>query len=369
MYTGIWRRCGTSANVAIMLYGANKNTDVIPLIYNSMCDKKLFGRGSVNTFLLPLKEPLGEVQHIKIWHDNTGGNPQWHLRQVVIRDVQTDTVWFFVCNRWLAAEREDGKIERVLHLSGPEEINRFRNKFYARTASGIGDGHLWLSVLTRLPTSPFTRVQRVSCCLSVLLTAFVTNAMFYQFGKESKDTFQVGPLVLSLRQITIGIQSSIIILPINLLIVTIFRNIKPPQGMSDVSATSENSKRCSCALPRVFLYIGWTFCLLTSLTAGAFTVFYSMMWGAGTSNKWLTSILVSFSQDVIFIQPIKVVIMASLLSLIIKKMPEDEAVQKARQSQTSYKVKVRRRLTSIFTWSHWFCLLSPEYKERFLVKG
>ena len=65
-----------------------------------------------------------------------------------------------------------------------------------------------------------------------------------------------------------------------------------------------------------------------------------MMWGTEVSNKWLTSILVSFTQDVLFIQPIKVIIVASLLAFIIKKAPEDESIPEYQKSVLYSKVKV-----------------------------
>ena len=349
IYTGLWRRCGTSANVAIMIYGDDRDTDVIPLNCSTMCNKKLFARGSVNTFMLSLKESLGDLSHIKVWHDNSGDNPQWFINKIVIRDPKTDTTWFFVCNRWLAAEREDGKIERVLYVSSNAEINSFKNKFYSRAAAGLGDGHIWLSVVTRPPTSPFTRVQRVSCCLSVLMSAMVTNAMFYQFGAtDTSNSFQLGPLILSARQIIIGIQSAILVVPINVLIVFIFRNSRPKHEVAQTYDTnSDNSlgentpRKSGCFLPRFFVYVAWVLCILTSLTSATFTVFYSMMWGTEVSNKWLTSILVSFTQDVLFIQPIKVVIVASLLAMIIKKAPEDDSVKDNQKTVAHSKVKVR----------------------------
>ncbi|XP_068681978.1 polycystin-1-like protein 2 isoform X4 [Montipora foliosa] len=348
VYTGLWRRCGTSANVAITIYGNEQDTDTIPLNCNSMCNKKLFSRGSVNIFMLSLKESLGDITHIKIWHDNSGDNPQWFLNKVVIRDPKANTTWYFVCNRWLAAERSDGKIERVLYVSTDAEINSFKNKFYSRASAGLGDGHIWLSVATRPPTSPFTRVQRVSCCLSLLMSALVTNAMFYQFGAEDKsDALQIGPLTLSAQQILIGVQSSVLVVPINLLIVFIFRNIRSKEQVThsyeasndDPSLAEESMNKPWCKLPRFFLYFGWALCILTSLSSAVFTIFYSMMWGTEVSNKWLTSILVSFTQDVLVIQPIKVVIVASLLALIIKKAPEDESTKKNQSFVHNSRVK------------------------------
>ena len=341
VYTGIWRRCGTTANVAINIYGDQRDSDVIPLTCSAMCAKKLFQRGSVHTFVLPLAKMLGDITHIKIWHDNSGKNPSWFLRQVVIRDIKNDAKWFFVNNRWLAVEKDDGNIERVLYVSSEKEIHSFRNKFFTRTANGLGDGHIWLSVITRPPSSHFTRLQRLSCCLSVFMSAMIANAMFYRFGAEADSTFSLGPLVVSWDQIIIGIQSSFIVVPVNVLIVSIFRNIKPKNSSEEqVYNVNEDKpakkKKRSFAFPQWCVYIAWALCLATSLVSATFTVFYSLQWGKETSNQWLTSVLVSFSQDIIVIQPIKVLLVACLLSLILKKAPEDEHVTKAESNGATY---------------------------------
>lgn len=310
------------------LCGEDNESGTVSLSYSAMCDKQLFGRGSVNVFIYASEESLGDLNHIRIWHDNFGDHPAWFLRQVVIRHIQTDTKWHFVCNKWLALEKGDGKIDRILYVSTEKEINGFRNKFCSRAATGLGDGHLWLSVVTRPPASPFTRVQRATCCLCVLLTAMVANAMFYQFGEESKDSFKLGPLIVSVKQIIIGIQSSIIIVPINLLIVFFFKNTKPKDDkdtQTNASNAKDENKKKKSGLPHFFVYVAWFLAISASLTSAAFTFFYSMMWGREKSNQWLTSILVSFSQDIIFIQPIKVLIVATLLAFIIKKAPEDQS--------------------------------------------
>ena len=184
------------------------------------------------------------------------------------------------------------------------------------------------------------------------MSAMVTNAMFYQFGAEDKSEFlQIGPFILSARQFIIGIQSAVLVVPINVLIVFIFRSIRSKDDVThsyearddNPSPTAESMRRQGCKLPRFFLYIGWALCILTSLAAAVFTIFYSMMWGTEVSNKWLTSILVSFTQDILFIQPMKVIIVASLLSLIIKKAPQDDSAKENQTFMLSSKVKVRSR--------------------------
>ena len=132
---------------------------------------------------------------------------------------------------------------------------------------------------------------------------------------------------MSWTQIKIGIQSSVISIPINVLVVFIFRNIKHAQPSHVYVVNSDTSTgKPSGFLPRFFLYVAWAICLLVSVTGAFFTILYSMQWGADKSNQWLTSILVSLVQDVLISQPLKVVAFATLLSLIIRKPPETEAV-------------------------------------------
>ncbi|XP_031571396.1 uncharacterized protein LOC116305596 isoform X3 [Actinia tenebrosa] len=327
--TGMWRGYGTTANVGIRIYGEEGKSDDILLTDKSL-NKTFFSRGSVNNFTIALPVSVGELLKIKLWHDNSGPSPAWFFQQVLITDAQTGEQWHFLGNRWLAVEKGDGQIEVEILKADKKQLSGFKNLFHSRTARSLGEGHLWLSIFTRPPHNTFTRCQRLSCCLSILFAAMVTNAMFYQFGTEPKDTFNIGPLKMSWTQIKIGIQSSIVAIPVNILIVTIFRNIKQnvpdnDNHREDGNSNSKKKKTPGC-LPHFFIYIGWTLCILTSLAAATFTVFYSLMWGANTSNQWLTSIMVSFFQDVIITQPIKVIAIASLLSLVLKKPPENDVV-------------------------------------------
>ena len=325
--TGIWRGSGTTANVTILLYGENGCTPPILLTQNQL-DKRFFARGSVNTFTLHLPDSLGSLFKIKIWHDNSGKSPAWYFHQVLVTCSSTDEKWYFLGNRWLALEKGDGEIELEISSAGKKESLAFRNLFYFRGAKTLSEKHLWLSLFTKAPHNTFTRCQRLSCCLSILFAAMVTNAMFYKQGSQAEDTFKIGPIQLSWTQIKIGLQSGLVAIPVNVLVVAIFKNIKPhPAKESDNNNEPEDSdtKPTGC-FPHFCVYIGWMLCLMASLVSAAFVVFYSLMWGKEVANQWLASVLISFFQDVIVIQPIKVVILVSLLSLIIKKPIDNDEV-------------------------------------------
>ena len=108
---------------------------------------------------------------------------------MVVTDLQTDKTFQFLCNRWLAVDKEDGQIEMVAPVSGKDDLKDFNYVFVTKTRTDLCDAHLWFSVYARPPRSPFTRCQRLACCVSLLMTSMMANAMFYNtFPKPTPET-------------------------------------------------------------------------------------------------------------------------------------------------------------------------------------
>lgn len=49
---------------------------------------------------------------VQLWHNNRGRSPGWYIKRVTVRDVDTGQSFYFLCERWLAVEESDGKVER-----------------------------------------------------------------------------------------------------------------------------------------------------------------------------------------------------------------------------------------------------------------
>ncbi len=78
----------------------------------------------------------------------------------------------------------------------------FSHLFASSASRNLSDGHLWFSVVARPPQSRFTRVQRVSCCLTLLVTTMLGNAMFYGMVPQDGTTgLNIGPFSMSLEQV------------------------------------------------------------------------------------------------------------------------------------------------------------------------
>ena len=57
---------------------------------------------------------------------------------------------------------------------------------------------------------------------------------------------------------------------------------------------------------------------LASLVSATFTVFYGLTFGASKSQKWIMTMMISFWQDVLISQPLKVFAAATFFALVIK---------------------------------------------------
>lgn len=222
--TGMRRHAGTSANVAMTITGEGGESRPF-LLKNSHC--MTLGRSSVSSFLVTTSQSLGELSYIRLWHDNFGKDPAWYVKQVSIRESTTNGVWHFLCERWLAVDEGDGSIHRIFPVASNKEMEKFRHSILTKAYKDLTDSHLWFSVIWRPPQSPFTRVQRVSCCFSLLLCTMMANAMWYEADKGSYTVVKIGALEFSWEQVTIGICSSLIVFPINLILVQIFRHCRP----------------------------------------------------------------------------------------------------------------------------------------------
>ena len=103
------RNAGTKSKVSMIVYGDEHDSEPRSLEYP---ERSPFQRGSQDTFLLTTPFSMGTIQYIRIWHDNAGGS--WFLSRIMVIDLQTDERYYFICNRWLAVDEEDGQVGKNL---------------------------------------------------------------------------------------------------------------------------------------------------------------------------------------------------------------------------------------------------------------
>uniref|UniRef100_A0A8C7X6U9 Polycystic kidney disease 1 like 2a n=1 Tax=Oryzias sinensis TaxID=183150 RepID=A0A8C7X6U9_9TELE len=237
--TGHRRGASTSSQVTITLQGTEGESEPHHL---TDPEKPVFERGGMDMFLLTTHFSLGELQSIRLWHDNSGDHPAWYVNNVMVQDLELGHKWHFLCNSWLAVDVAECTLDKVFPVATETDMKRFSNLFFMKTAKDFRDGHIWFSVISRPPCSTFTRVQRVSCCFSLLLCTMLTSIMFWGIPTDpSEQTMDLGHIEFTWQQVIIGIQSSIIMFPINLLIVSIFRNSRPREKVTKTDVSKQGN--------------------------------------------------------------------------------------------------------------------------------
>ncbi|XP_021264638.1 polycystic kidney disease protein 1-like 2 [Numida meleagris] len=247
VFTGHRRGAATTSKVTLTLYGLEGESEPHHL---TDPDKPVFERGGVDVFLLCTFFPLGELQSIRLWHDNSGDNPSWYVNRVLVHDLAWDQKWYFLCNSWLAVDIGECVLDKVFPVATEQDMKQFSNLFFMKTSKGFQDGHIWYSVFSRSPRSSFTRAQRVSCCFSLLLCTMLTSIMFWGVPTDpAEQKMDLGKIEFTWQEVMIGFESSLLMFPINLLIVQIFRNTRPRPAMQGREKKPGKNGRVSPSLP------------------------------------------------------------------------------------------------------------------------
>lgn len=217
IYTGSRLGAGSTADIFIQLMGRSSLSDTHCLRHTKYAT---FGRGAINTFLLTSKKDLGEVYSFRVWHNNGGFSPHWFLSRVKVENIYTKQSWMFICQKWLALEKDDGQIERTFVVAHPNKPLSKMNFFLISFSCDLIESHLWLSAFAPVCTGVLNRLQRLSCCLAISLCILLFNVMFFNAEKEEQ---MISEHLSYLRSMIFGIQSAFIAIPLQMIITALFK--------------------------------------------------------------------------------------------------------------------------------------------------
>lgn len=99
---------GVASDVHLTLFGSKASSPELDLRAD---DRPV--RRSVTTHNVALVD-LGDIQRVRVRHDDTGVGPGCYLDRIVVRASGTLQEWTFDCQRWLARHADDGATERTL---------------------------------------------------------------------------------------------------------------------------------------------------------------------------------------------------------------------------------------------------------------
>jgi len=152
----------------------------------------------------PLR-PLGKLNYMKIWHDNSGKGDKasWFLKYIIVKDLQTREKFYFICQKWLAVEKGDGKLERELFVASEWQKKEIRYLMKKQSRHYLMDNHLWMSVFYRPVQSSFTRLDRVTCCFLFHYISMFLNIVCYGILTISSSNSFSNKLDLTLFKISL----------------------------------------------------------------------------------------------------------------------------------------------------------------------
>ncbi|XP_031666914.1 LOW QUALITY PROTEIN: polycystin-1 [Oncorhynchus kisutch] len=220
--TGFSRGAGTSAHVGISVYGCEGRSG-----HRHLDSPGAFARNGLDIFHIATETSLGSVWKIRVWHDNKGLSPAWKLQYVLVKDLQTGSSYYFLVEEWLSVdnERTDGGVEIEVEVSEEAELRRLPRLLNWELQRALCESHLWLSLWERPVRSPFTRLQRATCCALLLQLCLLANTMWYStVANRSYSSVAVSSLVVvDVETVAVGVVSCLVIYPLYLLVFTLFR--------------------------------------------------------------------------------------------------------------------------------------------------
>ncbi|CAK8688332.1 unnamed protein product [Clavelina lepadiformis] len=222
VFTGSRRNSGTSAVVCLRLVG-NMATSSAHVIQHHT---KILNRGSVKSFLITTSDCLGDITAIRLWHDNGGHSPEWFLQRVVVRDLEKNNCWFFLCNRWFKHV-----IDHVVPAARTKDLHNTRTLFPLRLENHLRDRYLWYAFYGMRPWQRHVmgRIEMLSCFLMITLMIMLTALMFHGNNHAQQGLLlAVGNYTFQWWHVAVGIESALLSSPATFLITTMFRRSQRP---------------------------------------------------------------------------------------------------------------------------------------------
>lgn len=344
--TGSQRSAGTTSNVYCNVVGSKHESGFRHL---TDPERLVFQPNNSDVFVMSTESCLGDLDYIRIWHDNDGGG--WYLRSIKLIDLQTDEEFFFQASRWLAVDKFDGMVDCILPITSTDEMSGFSYLFSTHSTKGLSDNHIWFSIYSRPTRSSFTRCQRVSVAFSLLFCSMLSSCMFYESipAGAPEDENRFAGFSFRWEEVYVVLICIFITVPINLLLGSLFRSINPNksaksshshQTSSDTALMdSQNTERPSSPkrkkkekmyLPHWFLYIAWFLCIAVMLACCVMVIWYGMIFGNQKSLAWLASVTAFMIVDVVLVQPTLVFLFAVIIALLIRTI--DDGIQTAKEN-------------------------------------
>ncbi|TNN04183.1 hypothetical protein fugu_001212 [Takifugu bimaculatus] len=182
-----------------------------------------------------------------------GLDPSWYIQHVVVWDLQSDHMFFFLLEDWLSVENhKNSTVEKDVLASCPDELSEFRRVFTSQLVFGVFEHHLWVSLWEHPGSSCFTRGQRVMCSALVLHLYFALSVLWY--GAVGIK-WQGGPVSarvpVNVEMVAVGMIIAVLVFPLQSFLCFLFRKIQ-----SQVTVDTSVSASPACHSVEMDVHIG-----------------------------------------------------------------------------------------------------------------
>ncbi|XP_078664130.1 location of vulva defective 1-like [Branchiostoma floridae x Branchiostoma belcheri] len=320
--TGSMFGAGTSSRVGFQIFGSRCKTAAKTL--NPAGESLL--RGGSYDFIMPMKNQLGRLEILHIWHDNTGGGDaaSWFLRDIIVKDMQTDTVYQFVCYDWLSDARGDYRVQKVLHAATQEQLRSFGSLFRENTNAMFYDQHMWTSPVLSPEGSGFSKAERLSCCWVIVNSMMVASAMWFRDDNDDSTrniVYNLGFIQFTLQELWVSLVTTVMVIPVTVGPLLLFRKeIPAPITAPGIRRRNQAGKRLS----RWTKYVAWLIVVSVSIVSSFFVIMYGLDWGKEKSEAWLKSFFLSFCLSSVVAETGQIFILALIAALICNPTPSNK---------------------------------------------
>ena len=127
------------------------------------------------------------------------------MKYIIIEDTQTKEEYFFICEKWLCFERDEGVVFRRLNVCCDKEKTQIKYLLSKHTKSKLSDNHLWFSVFARPVQSNFNRTDRLTCILVLLNMTMLMNILYFGVNDLSREDalLTIGTIVITKSQVSL----------------------------------------------------------------------------------------------------------------------------------------------------------------------
>lgn len=366
--TGSKCYAGTSSTIGVIMHGSETSSRSHILLSTL---RRTLQRGD-DWFLIFTPKPLGIISSIQLWTDHSGPNPNWFCDSIYIHDLNTKKDYSFLIGKWFGITELGTRFESFARPVKFDKEAHFTEFTITNIVSGLREFHLWMSIFMHHPRSPILRSQRLSIAMVGLISILLASILFYDASLPEVE--DLPSYSVTTRELMISIYSLLISVGITEINYLLFKksfesrsyNILKKDALAYSQQSTEktgkkNSERlivdsadklkvskaskhnCTYFMKRSMTNLrkhefhpvkietetakdkmcnsfitvfSWIICLSSIFVASFFIVWIGLKIGKVKSYMWLTSILMSFSQDFFVADPFKICIFAVLFGMI-----------------------------------------------------